>query len=135
MLFTQQDVPAEGQAPAPEAVNVPSGPIDRALWNDSIASFGELGADAGLPCAMKRAAGPHPLRALRPSQPGQAPDHLQVTGFENNLADLRGAIEKTLGPLIPLRSALCARRFPELHERRRQRDLGRRAGRPRPPRD
>ena len=45
---------------------VPSGPIDRALWNDTIASFEELGADAGLRRAMKRAAGPHPLRALKP---------------------------------------------------------------------
>lgn len=44
---------------------VPSGPIDRALWYDTIAGLGELGADAGLRLAMKRAAGPHPLRALR----------------------------------------------------------------------
>ena len=44
---------------------VPSGPIDRALWNDTIAGLGELGADAGLRRAMKRAAGPHPLRASR----------------------------------------------------------------------
>jgi hypothetical protein len=46
-------------------VNVPRTLIDRALWNDSIADLGELGADTGLLRAMKRAAGPHPVRALR----------------------------------------------------------------------
>lgn len=40
-------------------------PMDRALWNDTIAGLGELGADTGLRRAMKRAAGPHPVRALR----------------------------------------------------------------------
>jgi len=45
--------------------HVPRAPMDRALWNDTIAGLGELGADAGLRRAMKRAAGPHPVRALR----------------------------------------------------------------------
>ena len=86
---------------------VPSGPIDRALWNDTIASLGELGADPGLRRAMKRAAAhirsAHCGASLAASTAGSPPgDRLR-----ENLAHLRGAIETTLGPLIP-RDRPCA---------------------------